>query len=341
MSRLIAVMLLVVVAAPAHADDCTSNVMVVLDRSCSMKDPPQKGGAQSKWQLAGLALQKLTTDYSGKLNFGLIMFPDETGQSCLQDGPIYVNVGAGHETQLVSAVMSTMPNGPCVTDIAPGFEQVSKDPLFAMPYTGTGARSFVLFISDGMQTCGGSDAQVTSDVAALYNNGYDSYIVGFGGDVSPASLDMFAAAGGVPRSGADGGGHLYYQADNAAELDSALAEIAGALASGEFNNCPGVPCPDGRCFAPDQTCVNGSCQPDSTVGNDASASVGDGDGGTRGGSNKSGCNCQLGSSAPASAAVPFLMVLALLLLRWRLGVPRRQRAGACSSVDCQPPPSAR
>src|ERR1700761_688808 len=127
MSRLLALMLLVAVAVPARADDCTSNLMVVLDRSCSMQDPPQKGGAQSKWQLAGLALQKLTTNYAGKLNFGLIMFPHQTGQSCLQDGPIYVNVGPGHETQLVSTVMSTMPTGPCVTDIAPGFEQVSQD----------------------------------------------------------------------------------------------------------------------------------------------------------------------------------------------------------------------
>ncbi|HEY2744867.1 MAG TPA: vWA domain-containing protein [Polyangia bacterium] len=302
-----------VVAAPAYADDCTSNVMIVLDRSCSMQDPPQKGGAQSKWQLAGLALQKLTTDYAGKLNFGLIMFPDQTGQSCLQDGPIYVNVAPGQEAQVVSTVMSTMPNGPCVTDIGPAITQVSTDPQFAMPYTGVGSRSFVLFISDGEQTCGGSDAQITSAVAALYNNGYDSYIVGFGGDVSPTSLDMFAAAGGVPRGGGDAGGHLYYQADNAADLDTALAEIAGAVTGSEFG-CPGPPCPDGRCFAADQMCVNGSCVPDTVGGPDASANVDDG-GTSRG--QPHGCNCQLGGPASTGGAAPFAILLALMLLRRR------------------------
>ncbi len=314
MSRVSIVLLLVAVAAPAQADDCTSNLMVVLDRSCSMQDPPQKGGAQSKWQLAGLALQKLTTDYAGKLNFGLIMFPDQTGQSCLQDGSIYVNVAPGQESKVVSTVMSTMPTGPCVTDIAPAFEQVPKDPAFAAPYTGVGARSFVLFISDGMQTCGGSDAQITTDVTTLYNNGYDSYIVGFGGDVAPASLDMFAAAGGVPRAGSDGGGHLYYQADNAADLDAALAEIAGAVTSGEFGSCPGVPCPDGRCFASGQTCTNGTCV--NLIGNDASASVDDGGTG-RSGAPK-GCNCQLGRPAPLGAGASlFTLVAAVLMLRRR------------------------
>lgn len=308
---------LVAVGAPAaHADLCASNIMIVLDRSCSMKNPPQPGGTQSKWQLAGLALQKLTTDYAGKLNFGLIMFPDQTGQACLQDGPIYVNVGPGHESQVVSAVMSTMPNGPCVTDIEPAFAQVSTDPVFAMPYTGQGARSFVLFISDGMQTCGGNDAQITAAVTTLYNNGYDSYIVGFGGDVSPASLDMFAAAGGVPRAGADGGGHLYYQADNAAELDAALAEIAGAVTGQEFG-CPGVPCPDGRCFSADQMCVNGTCVPNSVAGPDASASVGDDGGSGSGRGQPQGCNCQIGRAAPSGAAAPVVLLLALVLWRRR------------------------
>lgn len=310
-SLLLAALLVAAAARPARADVCASNIMIVLDRSCSMKNPPKPGGAQSKWQLAGLALQKLTTDYAGKLNFGLIMFPDQTGQSCLQDGPIYVNVAPGHETQVASTVMTTMPDGPCVTNIEPAFAQVSMDPLFAMPYTGQGARSFVLFISDGMQTCGGNDAAITAAVKSLYDNGYDSYIVGFGGEVSPASLDMFAAAGGVPRGGADGGGHLYYQADSAAELDAALAQIAGLVTSQEFG-CPGVPCPDGRCFNPGEMCVNGSCMPNFNSGPDGSATVGDGGSGH---AQPPGCSCELGRSGRADGAALLALLLALLFLR--------------------------
>src|SRR3954465_14780519 len=91
----------------ARADDCHSQIMIVLDRSCSMNMPPKPGGTQTKWELAGLALQKVTTNYAGKLDFGLIMFPDQTGMDCNQDGPIYVNVAPGQESTLVTKVMST------------------------------------------------------------------------------------------------------------------------------------------------------------------------------------------------------------------------------------------
>src|SRR5437879_11057341 len=104
---------MLLLAPLADADDCHSDLMIVLDRSCSMNMPPKPGGTQTKWELAGLALQSATTKYQGKLDFGLIMFPDQTVDNCLQDGPIYVNVAPGPEAAVVSNVMSTMPTGPC------------------------------------------------------------------------------------------------------------------------------------------------------------------------------------------------------------------------------------
>jgi MYXO-CTERM domain-containing protein len=307
----LALLVLASLARPAAADLCTSNLMIVLDRSCSMQDPPTPGATASKWSIAGAALQKLTTKYAGQLNFGLIMFPDQTGASCLQDGPIYVNVGPGRESLVVSTVMSTMPNGPCMTDILPAFDQVSKDPAFAGAAAGDSARSFVLFISDGMQTCGGSTAQIAQAISGLYNNGYDSYIVGFGGAVNPAALDMFALAGGVPRLG--DGGARYYQADDAAALDQALDEIAGAVLSmTEFGGCPGVPCPDGRCFGAGQTCVAGSC---------VAPSLTDGGGGTGGagghGSGKGGCACRVDGDSSIAGALALIAVVAFGLRRAR------------------------
>ncbi len=312
--RILVALLLLASSGRALADDCHSNVMFVIDRSCSMQQPPQPGGTMSKWTLAGLALQKVTTKYTGQLDFGLIMFPDQTGQSCLQDGPIYVNVGPGNESKVVTTVMSTMPNGPCVTTIKPAFDQVSTDPVFKSKYAGTGPRSFVLFISDGMQTCGGNDAAIVSSISALYNNGYDSYIVGFGGQVAPAALDMFATAGGVPRATGDAGGHLYYQADDAAGLDAALDEIVGSVVHTEFASCPGVPCPDGRCFASGQVCSGGFCVAPSS-GGDLSGVGGNGDGGGGpGGHGASGCGCHVGARAPVppSALVFFALVVIAL-----------------------------
>ncbi len=319
----LALLILVAAARPAAADLCTSNIMIVLDRSCSMQDPPKAGGAQSKWTLAGLALQKLTTKYMGKLNFGLIMFPDQTNVACAQDGPIYVNVGPNHEADVVNAVMGVMPTGPCVTDIKPAFDQVSTDPAFMGKYMGDAPRSFVLFISDGMQTCGGNVMAIAQSVQTLFNNGYDSYIVGFGGAVDPAALDSFAQVGGVPRMG-DGGGS-YYQADDADALDAALDAIAGSvLSQSEFGSCPGVPCPDGRCFGAGEQCVDGSCYvPSPPVDLSGVAGAGGGTGGSGGshttGNGMGGCGCELGGVARVPmGALLAIAICAVWLIRRRL-----------------------
>lgn len=310
-------------AQPAKAAElCKSNLMIVLDRSCSMQKPPKAGVTQSKWEIAGAAIQTLTTKYKGKLDFGLIMFPDETANSCLQDGNIYVNVGPDREAQVVSAVMGTQPNGPCVTDIKPAFDQVESDPAYATKYDGTGPRGFVLFISDGKQTCGGTDAQITASIQKLYDDGWPSYVVGFGGAVDPAALGMFATAGGVGPVSGDGGARGYYQADDAASLDAALDQIAGAVLAGEFTGCAGTPCPDGRCFVSGEQCVSGSCIAP-TTGGDASLS-GNGDGGSLGGdgglhgSPHSGCDCRVGGAgAPGPGALLLLALVGFALVRRR------------------------
>ncbi len=338
-SAIIGFVTLAALAGPAVADDCHSRIMIVLDRSCSMNDPPTKGGKQTKWELAGLALQKVTTQYQGQLDFGLIMFPDQTGNNCLQDGPIYVNVAPGQEATIVSKVMTTMPTGPCVTDIKPAIDQVATDPVFATPYSGQGARSFVLFISDGMQTCGGTDAQIATSFKTLYDSGYPSYIVGFGDGVAPAALDQFATAGGVPRTlTPDGGTRLYYQADDAQALDDALDHIVGAVTA-EFVVCPGVPCPDGRCFGAGAQCQAGFCAGPTTddggssTGGDGGSSTGGDGGSSTGGDGGSptgdggattkghatgGCGCRMIGAPPAgSALLLFVVGAAVFLLRRR------------------------
>src|SRR2546423_1606891 len=113
--------LLAVPATARAAATCDSNLLIVLDRSCSMQDAPDgqpvSSTNPSKWTIAGQVLQQLTTTYASKIRFGLIMFPDQTGMSCVQDGPIYVNVGPNTGAMVASTVMGTTPNNPCVTNI--------------------------------------------------------------------------------------------------------------------------------------------------------------------------------------------------------------------------------
>jgi hypothetical protein len=307
------------VGGAARADSvCTSNLMIVLDRSCSMQQKPTGGtGTLTKWQIAGNAITNLTTQYAGKLRFGLIMFPDQTGQACLQDGPIYVNVGPGKESAVVAAVTGTMPNNPCETPIDTAIGQISSDPAFGATPDPTGRRSFAVLITDGEQSggCGGTarDSVTVMALAKLYQHTYDTYVVGFGGAANPTSLDKFAVAGGLPQMGAT----KFIKADDQAALDAALGAIAAAAVGDEINGCLGPPCPDGRCLIAGEVCINGICQTPPPDGGAGDLGGGGGSGGSGRGAH--GCNCALAgrSEPPVWIVVGLLAVVALRSRRAR------------------------
>lgn len=309
-------------APRVHAAACDSNLMIVLDRSCSMDNKPA-GETRTKWESAEDAIATLTTVYAGQLRFGLIMFPDEGGGNCAQDDPIYVNIADDNETAVVDAVTLTDPDGPCVTNIDTAMEQVSADPAFDGTPDPTGRRGFALLITDGRQSssCGGNggDAITVTNIEALYQAGYPTYVVGFGGGVSPDDLNDFAVAGGVPRAGDP----MYYQADTAAELEMALDAIAGDIVGDpELGLCNGTPCPDGRCYGDYEMCVDGVCilnLPDAGPMPDADPadSVDGGDGnGSGNGDDSGGCCSAVGGRSAGGSGVTGFALLALVAL-WR------------------------
>ncbi len=284
------------------------------------------GDTRTKWEIAVAALDTLTTDYQGRLRFGLAMFPDEDGERCDQDGPIYVQVGDDNEGPVMDAVTATQPDGPCVTNIDTAIGQVSADPAFPATADPT-RRSFVLLITDGKQSgsCGGIDRDVDTEalIAELAGQGYPTYVVGFGSGVRPASLEMFALAGGVPRAG----GVVYYQADTAAELDAAIAAIAGDIGGDPEFGCTGLPCPDGVCLGDGETCESGTCvvhAPDAGPTPDSGADPGDADagvgpGGAAGGegSDDASCGCAASSAPSGADLLGVLFVAGILCLRRR------------------------
>ncbi|RMH44368.1 MAG: VWA domain-containing protein [Deltaproteobacteria bacterium] len=318
-------------AARAEAAACDSNLMIVLDRSCSMNKSPGGGEPRTKWDIAVDAIGQLTTAYAGQLRFGLIMFPDEDGANCVQDGPIYVPVGDDTGAAVVAALEATQPTGPCVTNIDTAVAQVSADPAFDGTPDPSGRRGFALLITDGKQSgsCGGNGADPTTiaNLEALYAAGYPTYVVGFGGGVDPDDLAAFAAAGGVPRAGDP----PYYQADDAAALAEALDAIAGDIVGDpELGGCAGTPCPDGRCFGDGERCVDGVCvvdRPDAGPTPDAGAADGggaDGGGGAAAGDGDGGCGCRAGGRTPAGPTGAMALAALVALARFRRrGSPRR------------------
>jgi hypothetical protein len=219
------------------------NLLVVLDRSCSMTGMV---GAQTKWQIAVAALNQLTTTYNAQIRFGLTLFPDKTPENCEQ-AAIPIPTAPGNEmaiqTLLTAALVTGdmyFPNAPCVTNIDTAMQQTTTD-LALMDMT---RENYVLLMTDGAQssncTVGGGDAGTLAAIQGLATQGIRTFVLGFGAGVDVDQLNQFAVAGGVPSAGAN----QFYDAGDQPSLDAALDIIAKQTLGCTFNLDMTPPDPD-------------------------------------------------------------------------------------------------
>ncbi|MGZ3474835.1 MAG: vWA domain-containing protein [Polyangiales bacterium] len=206
------------------------NLMIVLDRSCSMTGMV---GTQSKWQVAIGALQKMLATYKGKVHFGITLFPDRTGDKCTQD-KIPVNVSPASDDAIVKLLAASLsstdanyPNGPCITNIDTAVQQAAAEPSMS---DATHPR-YMLLLTDGQQvgcSAGGGNSGTESTIVGLTKSGVKTYVVGYGSDVAgtdTTELGKFALYGGTGS---------FFKADDGKALDTALDAIAGATLSCTF-----------------------------------------------------------------------------------------------------------
>jgi hypothetical protein len=222
-------------AEPFAIEAVVPNLFVSLDRSCSMNVKPAALPA-TKWKIAVDALVKMTTDFNGKIRWGLGMFPDIVTPSCQQAAAALPVADANEsplQTLLTNALQTSDPNfpdGPCVTNIDTAMQQASLEPAFADKTR----PSYVLLITDGNQagcSAAGGDAGTTQIITSLLANGVPTFVIGFGAGIDPNQMNIFADAGGVPNNDPT---TRYYKADDQASLDAALATIGGKVASCSF-----------------------------------------------------------------------------------------------------------
>ena len=203
------------------------NLLIVLDRSCSMTE---KIGAKTKWQIAVEALNALMATYNGQIRFGITLFPDRVAPSCGQD-VIPVHPGPGNEAAITAMLTASLtagdpmfPNGPCVTNIDTAIEQAQAEPALA-----DATRSdFVLLLTDGQQSScnlGGGDAGTTAAITSMFNMNIPTFVIGFGSGADPVTLTQFADAGGEINTA---GPHDFYDASDQTSLALALDKIANA-----------------------------------------------------------------------------------------------------------------
>ncbi len=216
------------------AEPVLPNLLIVLDRSCSMR---QSVGGQSKWESAVAAINAALATYAGQIRFGLSLFPDLEPSACNQSDTIIIPVGDDNEPPIEALLTAALndrdryyPDDPCVTNIDTAIEQAGTDPAFV----GDDQPDYVMLITDGSQSdCNGAGGNNGTNAMLLdyFNNrGIATFVVGFGDRVNATQLNRFALAGGVPRQGDPS----YYQADDAQALQAALNDIGRLVTSCVF-----------------------------------------------------------------------------------------------------------
>lgn len=193
------------------------NVLIMLDRSSSMRD---KIGGSTKWEIAVNAIENLLVQFGDQVRFGLMLYPMRT--SC-GVGEILVDVGPGTANDILAALDSNAPGGS--TPIGNSLAQA----LNYTPFRDASRENFVLLVTDGEETCGGDSRAVAAQLFSRTPS-VRTFVVGFGAEVDRDVLEQTAEAGGtaLPTD------PKYYQADDAASLETVFADIGEAVLSCDF-----------------------------------------------------------------------------------------------------------
>lgn len=203
------------------------DLLVVLDRSGSMADAPPVFPPvfDTKWNIMKNALTQIATQKDTNIKFGLLEFPSD--QNCAADAMAEVPIMLNAHPAIASYFAGRSPGGNTPAHIGLGSALTYFQ---SIPVNMAGR--YVLFATDGLPNCLGGDPNTASDMAtvaavsALYSAGIPTYVLGFGTfGLNTGVLNDAAQAGGKAKSGTT----KFYEANNAQDLNNALAAIAGGI----------------------------------------------------------------------------------------------------------------
>ena len=221
-----------------------AEVLLVLDRSGSMENELDSG--ETRWEAIVPTLVRALEATTPGIWWGLKSYPelDET-ESCAAESivpTIHVPIAEGSAGTVVTMVQATTPLGdgtPTGDAIRFGLEHLRERAML------TDNPKFMLLATDGEPNCPEDDDALDYTIAALDDalaEGFPTFVVGVDttDDDTIENLNAMAVAGGRPRAGDP----RFYLASTQVEIEMALTEITGEVASCIFDLDPPPPVPD-------------------------------------------------------------------------------------------------
>jgi Mg-chelatase subunit ChlD len=230
-----------------------AEVILVLDRSASMQDPPE-GATTQKWDIVEPAVTGIIETTNASISWGLKLYPEsQDTDACAAETIvplIHVPVAANNATNVVGAVIATDPEG----DGTPTGDAIKFAAAHLTELSATSDNpKFILLATDGDPSCPEGDSAIAyavDNISAALTSGFPTFVIGV--DTSKESsierLNAMAMAGGRPRPPESTNplapNTAFYLASTQAELTEALQAITGELASCIFTLNPPPPVPD-------------------------------------------------------------------------------------------------
>jgi hypothetical protein len=211
-----------------------ADVLLVLDKSGSMRDDPQGGvcqggcGPSSKWALVTAALDQVVAMTDATVNWGLKMFATPNNGCGVSNG-VEVPVGPANAPAITSAIAGATLGSRTPTRLAVGAGAAYLKSL------GVPNPKYMLLATDGEPNCdpdlpgnttANDSAGAVQAVADARAAGFPTFVVGIGNTMAEETLTNLATAGGEAQAGAS---TPFYQVGDTAQLVSALGKILGAI----------------------------------------------------------------------------------------------------------------
>jgi len=231
-----------------------AEVLLVLDRSASMKEPPEETTETApKWDLIIPALLEVVEATGSTLSWGLKVFPEdgpEEGDPACDAGSvtdsIQVEIQEGNWQAVTDAIRSTDDGG----DGTPTGDAMKQAVTYLQSRSGLNDYNrYVLLATDGEPSCinvtetsSGTEGQeearpyAVNAITEAANAGFHTFVVGVGTNKESAKLALndMAIAGQEPASCANPLDDCFYLGNSREQLTADLLSIAEGITTCTF-----------------------------------------------------------------------------------------------------------